>query len=141
VEQRKRQEGFVVSTEIMLIALILVAGLVTGWVKLRDQSLAEIKDSMAAIDAYILGSTPLWQIGGTRWIVGGAVIEPTVPAVSELWGEVGSANWDTAFPAAVQTSADPLVFEATDGILVYDDDGTGEGNVPVIINGSTTEGP
>ena len=31
----------------------------------------EIKDSMAAIDTYLLGSGPLWQIGGTPTITGG----------------------------------------------------------------------
>jgi len=46
-EARRQQAGFVISTEMMLISLVLVLGLITGWAKLRDQSLSEIKDSMA----------------------------------------------------------------------------------------------
>ena len=115
-ERLKGQAGFVVSTEMMLIALVLVAGLVTGWVKLRDQSLAEIKDTMAAIDAYILGSGPLWQTGGTRWIKqnagGGYIAEPEVPAISELWD---GDPWLTV------EDPDPPdnVFKSKDGVLIY----------------------
>lgn len=120
MRRRGRQAGFVVSAEMMLIALILAIGLITGWVKLRDQSLAEIKDTMAAIDAYLLGSGPLWQIGGTRWIVAGAIVEPTIPAVSELWDN--GVDPPFAWPTVVETSApgsDPRVFKTKDGILVY----------------------
>ena len=115
---RHGSSGFVVSTEMMLIALILAVGLITGWVKLRDQSLAEIKDTMAAIDAYLVGSAPLWQIGGTRWIVAGAIVEPTIPTVSELWDDdFGNPPAAVSWPTAVETS--PHVFQSDDGILVY----------------------
>ncbi len=101
------------SAELMLIALVLAFGLITGWVKLRDQSLSEIADSMAAIDAFILGSAPLWQTGGTRWIsAAGLIVEPASPTVTESWdGETGSM--------AVETSSDPRVFEADGGVLIY----------------------
>lgn len=110
-----RQAGFVVSTELMLIALILTLGLITGWVKLRDQSLAEVKDTMAAIDAYIFGSGPLWQVGGTRWIQGGAVVAPgNTGAVTETWG-----TGNVSAPAAVETAAGSHIYQSKDGFLVY----------------------
>ena len=114
MRREQREAGFVVSTELMLIALVLAAGLVTGWVKLRDQSLSEIKDSMAAIDAYIQGSTPLWETGGTRWISGGAIEPMVAPAVTESWD-------GGAFPTAELTSdpGDPPEYEAIDGVLTY----------------------
>lgn len=117
---RHGSSGFVISSEIMLIALVLTLGLITGWVKLRDQSLAEIKDTMAAIDAYIMGSGPLWQTGGTRWIVSGAIVEPsTTGGVTELWGDdPDPANWVDSEPAAeLSTTAD--VYQSKDGFLVY----------------------
>lgn len=126
---RDRSSGFVVSTEMMLIGLILVVGLATGWAKLRDQSLAEIRDTMAAIDAYILGSGPLWQTGGTRWISTGAactnlslpspcIVGPSnTGAVSEKWDN----GVDPPFlaPAAVETALGSHSYKNKDGFLVY----------------------
>jgi hypothetical protein len=84
---RSRQSGFVVSGEVLLIAVILVCGLVTGWAKLRDQSLAEIKDSISAIDAYVAGATPLFQTYAQPWIAGGLVSSaPAAPATEENFG-------------------------------------------------------
>lgn len=121
VHTRHKSSGFVVSTEMMLIAVILALGLITGWVKLRDQSLAEVKDTMAAIDAYILGSGPVWQIGGTRWIQGGAVLAPgSTGAVSEKWGsDPDPAFWTESAPAAELVPSQTSVYQSRDGFLVY----------------------
>ena len=70
---RKSEAGFVVSAEVLLIAVILVIGVATGWAKLRDQSIAEVNDSINALDAY----KPGYDVFGTRWIVGGAIVGPT----------------------------------------------------------------
>ena len=125
MRSKHRMAGFVVSTEIMLIALILALGLVTGWVKLRDQSLAEIKDTMAAIDAYILGAGPLWQTGGTRWIkvVGSTptIVGPSsIATVSELWDEdFNAAPPPASALAAVETAAGSHIYKSRDGFLIY----------------------
>ncbi|MEY4636370.1 MAG: hypothetical protein RJA55_2168, partial [Acidobacteriota bacterium] len=42
---RSTERGFVMSVEMLLIAVVLAAGLITGWAKLRDQSLSEIADT------------------------------------------------------------------------------------------------
>ncbi len=112
---RRGDRGFAISTEILLIGLILVLGTVTGWVKLRDQSLSEIKDSMAAIDAYILGAAPLFQTGGTRWIKADGTIEaPSTTPITEGWGP-GDVTWS----AAKETSPGSHVYQTDDGVLVY----------------------
>jgi len=73
------------------MVLVLGVGLVTGWVKLRDQSIAELKDSMAAVDAYIQGAANVWQTGGTRWIKNETIIGPdNTGNVQELWGPSNS---------------------------------------------------
>jgi hypothetical protein len=128
VPAKSRTAGFVLSTEMMLIALILMVGLVTGWVKFRDQSLAEFKDTMGAIDAYILGSGPLWQTGGTRWIKAQAVVEPSgMGSVTEAWG----AGAGTPAPAAVETAPGSHIYTTNDNFLVY-------GSKPVATTSSTS---
>jgi len=85
--RRGNSSGYVVSAEVFLIALVLGLGMVTGWSKLRDQSLAEVNDTLAAIDAYIQGSQNIWNTGGTRWIKSSSIVEPGVLGdVNEGWG-------------------------------------------------------
>jgi hypothetical protein len=134
VRIRNRQSGVVISAELMLIALILVAGLVTAWIKLRDQSLAELSDSMAAIDAYLLGSASLVQTGGTRWIATSStctaaglsspcIVGPSATGViSETWGASNAT-----YPTAVETSPGSDVYEKKGDVLTY---GTPEAEAP-----------
>ena len=113
---KHRQAGFVVSTEMMLIALILALGLVTGWLKMRDQSLAELKDWTAAIDVYIMGSRPAWYLGGTRWISGGTIVEPSIAGpATEKWGP--ASNLTVSAGQLVPLSTD--TYRTRDGFLVY----------------------
>ena len=60
----KRQAGFVVTTELLLVTVILVIGLVTGWTKVRDQVLAELSDTGAAIGSI----NQSYTMEGTNWI-------------------------------------------------------------------------
>ena len=48
-DSKKKQSGFIVSAELILIATILVIGLLVGWVKLRNAVLAELWDVSEAI--------------------------------------------------------------------------------------------
>lgn len=96
---RSSEAGFAVSSEFLLIAVILVCGLITGWVKLRDQSLAEIKDAVAAVDQWIAGSASINQPYAQPWISAGAVTSSAVPSVTEEY---------TA-PTCVAVSGGPLV--------------------------------
>ena len=107
-----RHAGYVVSAELMLMGLILAIGLVTGWVKLRDQSLAEFRDSMASVDAYVGGSGELWQVTGTRWIVSGAIVEPSATGpVTESWD-------NNTFNLVEDPNADD-VYTDVSGRLIY----------------------
>jgi len=80
---RRHEAGFAVSSEVLLIGVILVCGLITGWVKLRDQSLAELKDSMAAIDQWVTGSASALQPYAQPWITGGVVASTAVATVTD----------------------------------------------------------
>jgi hypothetical protein len=50
-QQQKRQAGFIVSAELVLIATILVIGLIVGMVAIRDSMIAEMGDVAEAIGA------------------------------------------------------------------------------------------
>ena len=65
----KKQAGFVVTAELLLITTILVLGLITGWTKVRDQTLAELSDSGAAVGAI----NQSYTMEGTTWFDNGGV--------------------------------------------------------------------
>ena len=50
-KQRKKEAGFIVSAELVLIATILVIGLIVGMVAIRDALTAEMHDVAEAIGA------------------------------------------------------------------------------------------
>lgn len=51
--QKYRQRGFVLNAEYMLFVIILVLGLVVGWVSIRDSFNAELIDTANAIEGAI----------------------------------------------------------------------------------------
>ena len=59
----RRQAGFVVTVELLLITVILVVGLVTGMTKVRDQVLSELDDTGGAVGAI----NQTYGIVGTVW--------------------------------------------------------------------------
>jgi len=60
----KKQSGFVVTAELLLITTILGLGLVTGFAKVRDEVLSELDDTGGAIGAI----NQSYGITGTEWI-------------------------------------------------------------------------
>lgn len=50
-KQQKKQAGFIVSAELILIATILVIGLIVGMTAVRDATVAELEDVAEAIGA------------------------------------------------------------------------------------------
>jgi|JI61114DRNA_FD_contig_121_346437_length_1413_multi_17_in_0_out_0_3 hypothetical protein len=94
VKRVRREAGFVVSAEMLLIALIMVFGLLAGWARLRDLSAKEIQDSIEAVDAWIDNAPTYFQPHSQLWIVAAGVIQssPTVPpsaAIGEQSAECG----------------------------------------------------
>jgi len=121
--RRRSQRGFTLSLELLLITVLLTAGLITGWTKLRDQSLAEVKDTLSAIDAYVLASTPLWETGATRWIVpcandanAGCIQDPAASIVTEGWGD-NADPWVTV--AGTTDNTGNTTYESIDNLLLY----------------------
>jgi hypothetical protein len=64
----KKQAGFVVTAELLLITTILGLGLITGYTKVRDQVLAELSDTGSAIGAI----NQSYELQGTQWGSGNA---------------------------------------------------------------------
>jgi hypothetical protein len=71
--KKTKQSGFIVSVELMLIAVIMVVGLTTGMTKLRDQTIAELSDTGSAIGAM----NQAYAVSGTVWTDGDLVVAET----------------------------------------------------------------
>ena len=50
-KDRKKQAGFIVTVELLFILVILVIGLITGWIVVRNAVIAELSDTAAAVGA------------------------------------------------------------------------------------------
>lgn len=59
----RKQAGFVVTVELLLITTILGLGLITGFTKVRDQVLAELSDTGSAVGAI----NQSYTMDGTYW--------------------------------------------------------------------------
>jgi hypothetical protein len=74
-KQQKKQAGFIVSAELVLIATILVIGLIVGMVAIRDAVTAEMGDVAEAIGAIdqsyifdgISDNAPVAAVAGSAW--------------------------------------------------------------------------
>ena len=111
--RRKKEAGFVVTVELLLVTLTLGIGLLTGLSKLRDQTLAELSDTGSAIGAI----NQSYETVGVEWVDGGAIVvahtsgfEFTDAADAAIAGAAvggdGQLVGYTAAPAAVSTSID-----------------------------------
>jgi hypothetical protein len=77
-KQQKKQAGFIVSAELVLIATILVIGLIVGMVTIRNAMTAEMDDVAEAIGALDqsysfqgIDTDPLGSfVSGTTWLDG-----------------------------------------------------------------------
>jgi len=59
----KKNGGFVVTAELLLVTTILTLGIITGMVKLRDQAVAELSDAGSAIGSI----NQSYTVQGTNW--------------------------------------------------------------------------
>jgi len=103
------QAGFVVTAELLLITVILVLGLVTGMTKLRDQSIAELADTGAAIGAI----NQSYAVLGTSWTTGGTNVAETAGFAfadagdgqnNEVGGDFGTVLYSAAPAASTLTT-------------------------------------
>jgi len=75
-KQQKKQAGFIVSAELILIATILVIGLIVGMVAVRDATVSELEDvgnAIAALDqSYLFAGVQDTVVGswtaGSTWL-------------------------------------------------------------------------
>ena len=73
--KKNSKAGFILSAELVMIATILVIGLLVGLVTIRNQMIAELKDTANAIGAVdqsfaFTGTQQLLQNGGTAETLG-----------------------------------------------------------------------
>ena len=61
--QARKQAGFIVTVELLLITTILGLGLITGFTKVRDQVIAELSDTGSAIGSI----NQSYRMDGTEW--------------------------------------------------------------------------
>jgi hypothetical protein len=116
-KNKKGQAGFVITVELLLIVVILVMGLVTGWAKVRDQSLAELGDTGDAIGAI----DQSYQVMGTRWLTAIGIMAAHTPfgftdavdtaATTAIGGDGATQEYNTNLTAAVTGSGG--TFEAS----------------------------
>lgn len=74
-KQQKKEAGFIVSAELVLIATILVIGLIVGMVAIRDALTAEMHDVAEAIGALdqsyvfygVQDVAQISQVAGSTW--------------------------------------------------------------------------
>jgi hypothetical protein len=76
MKKQKKQAGFIVSAELVLVATILVIGMVVGMAIVRDAVTAEMEDVAEAIGAldqsYNYAGITITSPGGTLAIVAGS---------------------------------------------------------------------
>src|ERR1051326_4525991 len=103
----KKQAGFVVTAELLLVTTILGIGLVTGMSKLRDQVISELSDTGDAIGSI----NQSYSVAGTTWTGGNTVaevasfefVDTTDTATATT---VGGDNQNVAYKAAVAVGTD-----------------------------------
>jgi len=90
----KKQKGFIVTIELLLISTILVIGLIVGWVMVRDATLAEMSDMSEAIGA----------LDQSYAIAGASNSSNTANTAGSLWQDAIDSQVDFNFGPA-STSA------------------------------------
>lgn len=100
MKQQKKQAGFIVSAELVLVATILVIGMIVGMAIVRDAVTAEMEDVAEAIGAvdqsYQWAGITVTSPGGTLAVVAG----------SEWNDSVDLNAGDTIFATYVSPAAD-----------------------------------
>ena len=105
-KNKKGQAGFVITVELLLIVVILVMGLVSGWGKVRDMTVAELGDTGDAVGAI----DQTYTLRGTNWTNPSGVIaahagfqfdDATDPVAAGVGGDGIIIQYGTAPTAAV----------------------------------------
>ncbi|MEA2162814.1 MAG: hypothetical protein QOK37_941 [Thermoanaerobaculia bacterium] len=103
-QSRKKQAGFIVSIELLLLASITVIGLIVGMTNVRDAVLAELSDvseSLGALDqSYNVSSVA--NLGGTAATAGSAFQDMSDSnAGKPIDTQSGNADTELVFAPAV----------------------------------------
>src|SRR5450432_896435 len=105
VSSRKKQAGFIVTIELLLLASILVIGLIVGMTNVRDSVLAELSDvseSIGALDqSYSISAVS--NAAGTAATAGSifADAKDTVDATHPIDTGLGDSKNELTFTPAI----------------------------------------
>lgn len=119
IRKRRRQSGFVLSTELLLVTTILAVGLITGLTSLRDNVISELADTGDAIGSISQSFTFV----GTNWTSTGSNVAATSSfgytdaqdnVSGVVGGDTGTVNYAAAASTTTSTSAASL-----EGVLTY----------------------
>jgi len=96
MKKQKKQAGFIVSAELVMIATVLVIGLLVGMVAIRDALTAEMGDVAEAIGALDQSYTDngILDAGTTTAIQGSAWSDDTDNGTPGVQGDQGAAGDD-----------------------------------------------
>src|SRR5262245_33465516 len=89
----RKQAGFVVTAELLLITTILGLGLLTGLTKVRDQTLAELSDTGAAIGTI----NQSYTVAGTTWLDNGTPGDIVAATSSFAFGDQADSSAGAGF--------------------------------------------
>lgn len=115
-KNKKGQAGFVITVELMLIVVVLVIGLLSGWTKVRDQVIGELSDTGDAIGSIdnsfkILGTQ--WDDSASTGIAGTASFGfADAPDVATVGSFVGGDTTFVQYRAAATSSTGAAHTEA-----------------------------
>jgi len=120
IRKRRRQSGFVLSTELLLVTTILAVGLISGLTSLRDNVISELADTGDSIGSISQSFTFIgtaWQGSSDTNVAatssfGFTDAEDNVANV--VGGDTGTVNYAAAASTTTSTSA-----ASTEGILTY----------------------
>lgn len=98
-KQQKKEAGFIVSAELVLIATILIIGLTVGMVAIRDAMTAELEDVAEAIgsvdQSFSFDGITMTNAGVTIAIVAGSEFNDTV---DNFAGDLDPIEYGTPSP-------------------------------------------
>ncbi|MEY4636369.1 MAG: hypothetical protein RJA55_2167 [Acidobacteriota bacterium] len=120
IRKRRRQSGFVLSTELLLVTTILAVGLISGLTSLRDNVISELSDTGDAIGSISQSFTYL----GTQWTTtGGNNIAATssfgfTDAADNAANMVGGDTNYVVYAGAASTTTSTSA-TSTEGTLTY----------------------
>jgi len=108
MKKQKKEAGFIVSAELVLIATILVIGMIVGMVAIRDATVAEMGDVAEAIGAIDQSYSfeGINDLGTNAWVAGSHWADDPDNILDPINGRQGTAGDQTGIDFNVPPTPD-----------------------------------